>query len=381
MIILQNQRNGGKLGSELTVGSLFSGIGGFDKGLEMSGMNVLWQVEIDEFCNKVLNYYWPNVERHSDVSKVENLPRPDLICGGFPCQDLSVAGKRAGLDGERSGLWFEMHRIMRELRSKWCLIENVPGLLSSNQGRDFGVIAEGMDELWSGSWGWAILDSQNFGVPQRRRRVFIVGGPSRSSVAKVLSLTESGSGDFTKSQKSKQDIALPIGGGSGNRGWRDDLDHSTYIPIICPTIDTHLGDKQWLEDQSVLNFLPVMKAISIRTAQTSSNGWGINTDGTSYTLDSASGQAVAAKSTVRRLTPVECERLQGFPDDWTNIPVKEVPRKRLLSNKQGRYKEIGGKVFQMAADGPRYKSLGNAVTVNVIYYLGSRIRAVEENNL
>ncbi len=118
----------------------------------------------------------------------------DLVYGGFPCQDLSVAGKRAGLGGERSGLWFEFHRVLRELRPRWAVIENVPGLLSSEQGRDFAVILDGLEELGF-DVAWAVLDAQHFGVPQRRRRVFIVAGPSRRACEQVLSLCESCGGN------------------------------------------------------------------------------------------------------------------------------------------------------------------------------------------
>jgi DNA (cytosine-5)-methyltransferase 1 len=116
--------------------------------------------------------------------------RVDLIYGGFPCQDLSVAGKRAGLSGERSGLWHEFHRILREVRPRWCVIENVPGLLSSNKGADFAVILEGLEELGYGV-AWRILDARYFGVPQRRRRVIIVGClAGAASAAQVLAVTE-----------------------------------------------------------------------------------------------------------------------------------------------------------------------------------------------
>src|SRR5690606_26245866 len=158
------------------VGSLFSGVGGFDMGLEAAGMRVAWQVEIDPQARAVLRKHWPDVDLHEDVRNVgsANLAPVDLICGGFPCQDLSVAGRRAGLAGERSGLWWEVHRILGELAPRWVLVENVPGLLSSNGGRDLATVLHGLGQLgyW---WTFRVLDLQHFGVPQRRRRVFIVG--------------------------------------------------------------------------------------------------------------------------------------------------------------------------------------------------------------
>src|ERR1051325_8870783 len=112
-------------------GSLFSGIGGFDLGLEQAGLSCEWQVEIDKDCGRVLANRFPNVTKFSDVKDVGKLATVDVICGGFPCQDLSVAGKRAGLAGERSGLWFEFLRIITSNLPRWIVIENVPGLLSS----------------------------------------------------------------------------------------------------------------------------------------------------------------------------------------------------------------------------------------------------------
>jgi DNA-cytosine methyltransferase len=160
----------------VTVGSLFSGIGGIDLGLERAGMKVVWQVENNEFCRKALRKHWPGVKLYGDIREIQGneLEPVDLICGGFPCQDLSVAGKRAGLAGERSGLFYEFARIIDELAPRWVLIENVPGLLSSNGGRDMGAVLGTLAELGYG-YAYRVLDAQYFGVAQRRRRVFIVG--------------------------------------------------------------------------------------------------------------------------------------------------------------------------------------------------------------
>lgn len=157
-------------------GSLFSGVGGFDMGLEAVGMKCAWQVEVEPQAASVLRYRWPAVDLHADVRNVgrSNLAPVDLICGGFPCQDLSVAGKRAGLAGERSGLFHEFMRVVDELAPRWVLIENVPGLLSSNGGRDMGTVLGVLGRLGYG-WAYRCLDTQYFGPPQRRLRVFIVG--------------------------------------------------------------------------------------------------------------------------------------------------------------------------------------------------------------
>ena len=156
-------------------GSLFSGVGGFDLGFERAGMECVWQVEFDKNCQNVLKKHWSETELFDDVRTVgkHNLKPVDVICGGFPCQDVSIAGKRAGLAGERSGLWSEFARIIDELEPKWVVIENVPGLLSSNNGKDIQIIIDSLTQM-----GYTvdidIKDSQEFGVAQRRRRIFII---------------------------------------------------------------------------------------------------------------------------------------------------------------------------------------------------------------
>jgi len=129
-------------------GSLFSGIGGFDLGFERAGMQCAWQVEIDEACNKVLEKHWPAVKRYRDVREVgkHNLESVDLICGGFPCQDVSFAGLRKGLEGKRSTLWSEFYRIICEIKPRWIVAENVLGLLSSDNGQFFGNILRDLAE-------------------------------------------------------------------------------------------------------------------------------------------------------------------------------------------------------------------------------------------
>jgi len=159
----------------LTFGSLFAGIGGFDLGLECAGMECRWQVEIDPFCQKVLAKHWPHVARYSDVRECgkHNLEPVDVICGGFPCQDVSLAGVRAGLDGKRSTLWSEFYRIICEVRPRWIVVENVPGLYSSDDGRFFGKI---LRELAQGGYNaeWDCIPAAAFGAHHRRDRIFIV---------------------------------------------------------------------------------------------------------------------------------------------------------------------------------------------------------------
>ena len=155
----------------MKVGSLFAGIGGLELGLERAGMEVVWQVEIDDFCNRVLEKHWPDVKRYRDMRDVgkHNLEPVDLICGGFPCQDISSSGRKVGLDGQKSGLWGEMARVVRELRPEHVLVENVSDLRVRGLGEVLGDLAAlGYDAEWES------IPAALFGLPQRRWRVFIV---------------------------------------------------------------------------------------------------------------------------------------------------------------------------------------------------------------
>jgi DNA (cytosine-5)-methyltransferase 1 len=157
--------------SKLAVGSLFSGIGGIDLGLQRAGFEIKWQVEIDEYCQKVLGKHWPDVARHGDIRTVgkHNLEAVDLIAGGFPCQDISNAGKQVGITGERSGLWSEFHRLICELRPRFVLVENVAALLARGIDRVLGDLSKsGYDAEWQ------VLPASAFGAPHLRERVFIV---------------------------------------------------------------------------------------------------------------------------------------------------------------------------------------------------------------
>lgn len=156
----------------MKVGSLFAGIGGFDLGLERAGFEIAWQVEINPYCQLVLAKHWPHVQRYGDIRTIDwaTVPRVDVLCGGFPCQDLSFAGKRAGIDGERSGLWSEYVRAIRALRPRFVIVENVPGLLTNQyMGRVLGdLAASGYDAEWD------CLPASAFGAPHRRDRVWLV---------------------------------------------------------------------------------------------------------------------------------------------------------------------------------------------------------------
>ena len=172
-----------------TVGSLFAGIGGFDLGFEQAGFRSAWQVEIEPHLREVLALRFPHARQYDDVRTVgaHNLAPVDVLVGGFPCQDVSIAsnGTRPGLAGARTGLFWEVCRIAEEIRPQWLVLENVVGLLNSNAGRDFGVVIQALAQR--GYVGlWRVLDSQYFGVAQGRRRVFLVAGLGRQPPVGLL---------------------------------------------------------------------------------------------------------------------------------------------------------------------------------------------------
>jgi DNA (cytosine-5)-methyltransferase 1 len=159
--------------------SLFAGIGGLDLGFERVGMKCVAQVEIDEFCQKILTKHWADVPKYKDVCNVgkNNLPTADLICGGFPCQDVSIAGERQGLKGKRSTLWTEFYRIVCEIRPRWVVIENVTGLLSSDNGEFARKIFKELAESGYDA-EWRVVSASDVGAPHIRERLFIVAYPS-----------------------------------------------------------------------------------------------------------------------------------------------------------------------------------------------------------
>jgi DNA (cytosine-5)-methyltransferase 1 len=203
--------------------SLFSGVGGFDMGLEAAGMTTVFQCEIDKHARSVLDYHWPDTPKWDDVSTLtgahilEVTGGVDVVAWGSPCQDLSLAGKRAGLSGERSGLFHEGIRIIKELRElsngkypTWSIWENVVGALSSNGGADFGEVLYEMDEAGACFSEWAVLDAQYFGVPQRRRRVFVTScfdpATSERCGSPLFPVCESVPGDSEKGGKKRKGV-------------------------------------------------------------------------------------------------------------------------------------------------------------------------------
>ena len=384
--------------------SLFSGCGGIDLGMEQAGHECVAQVEWDKNAAGVLKHRWPNVPLFCDVSKVsaDDLPDADFITYGFPCQDLSVAGKREGLDGKRSGLFYEATRLIRELRTRGCglrfaVAENVAGLFSADDGVALARCIRELLDCGACETGWRLLDSQYFGVAQRRKRVFIVSDFGGESVDEILAITESLPGYPAPSREAGKGTAgdATKGVGEGGRGYRmtafgeyqDDetascmksRDYKDATDLIAQesSVVSWNGDitPKASEDVSVtLRSQQGGEGVGVAfTASDRSNkaAWEGDISGTiNCQMNSESSNlqmGVRENLTVRRLTPIECERLQGFPDNWTSEKME-------LTLEGNEWKATGKVVKQ--ADGPRYKQMGNAVTVNVAEYLGKQIGKV-----
>ena len=294
--------------------SFFTGIGGFDLGFQNAGVEAAYQCEVDGFCSSLLDRHWPQIERVGDIREVGHgteVPEAEVWCAGFPCQDVSLARarQRAGLNGRHTSLFYEFARLLGDALPDMAILENVPGLLSSHSGRDFGIILSTLDELGYGV-AWRVLDSRFFGVPQSRRRLYIVGyrgDPARA--AALLFEPECGAGHPEESRRPRTESLSPF--------------------------------KESLGDPSVG---PVVQRLGYCLAATSGRHTGTDWSRTYVTYPDA----------VRRLTPLEAERLQGFPDGWT-VPSGLTP------------KEIE------SLDSARYAALGNAVTVPVAEWIGKRL--------
>lgn len=328
-------------------GSLFTGICGFDLALDKAGMECAWQCEIDDACRKIEEKYYPNVKRYTDVRQIgkKNLEPVDLIVGGFPCQDLSIAGKREGLAGERSGLWWEFARIIDELEPEWIIAENVPGLLSSNKGRDFAIIVRWLEERGYGVC-WRVLDAQYFGVPQRRRRVFIVGHFGDGRSAEILFEREGSSGSVAPSGEKRQGTTTSTLRGFGH-GWQGQHNDTNAVIVGALQERDYKGIATTIDNKLIVD-----KQIAYNTNEQGSAGNRIQINAEVSVTLSGLGGGMSAKTGmyalptgVRRLTPTECERLQGFPDGWTDGQSDTV----------------------------RYRQLGNAVAVPCVYWIAKRI--------
>jgi DNA (cytosine-5)-methyltransferase 1 len=415
--------------------------------------------EIEPFPSAVLAHHYPNVPNLGDMTKFNEWKLNesiDVLVGGTPCQSFSVAGLRKGLQDPRGNLALTYIAILDKFKPKWCIWENVPGVLSSNGGRDFGSFLGALAELGYG-WSYRVLDAQHFGVPQRRRRVFVVGclGDGESA-RKVLFEPESLLGNPPKSRGARETIASSIKSrspngdttigtllardykGVGNQDLTDGrglvLEPKVYenhpndsrvkeMGDICTTVTSRWGTgggnvpfvqhtialaentigrqpqnggngngftedgpmytlnatgvhgvsyafepgiakregepNRFVEEQSPTlranmgdNQTAVAHTFKIRGGGGEGGKGYLGSDEKTFTISTTQDQQLFSNMAVRRLTPIECERLQGFPDDYTNIPWRKKPE---------------------SPDGLRYKAMGNSMAVPVMRWIGKRI--------
>lgn len=470
---------------KITHGELFAGISGFGVGFEPAGIETRWRVEIDDAPRSVLAYRYPEAPLLRDVREcgAHNLERVDVITFGSPCQDLSVAGRRAGLDGTRSGLFYEAIRIVRELQPDFAIWENVPGAFSSNAGRDFAAVLCAFRECGARDVAWRTCDAQYDGVAQRRQRVFVVAdfrgerageilferaclcghpAPGRQAGAGVArTITASPGGCSGKEQQytfigsaghplNDLDGVAPCLQEREGKGQDSNCTRALIAdalgsgsPVTAPLLANY-GEKWGLGDQEAFSghHHVIAHALTAEGHDASEDGTGrgvplvaatltrgggpsgtagrrkeddhnlvfaigfhgrqnpIHLDECSLPLEAQKGQCVAAGFKrgqgskarsdgfqleqsptltssdsgtqqspgvliqrgadlgVRRLTPLECERLQGFSDDWTRWGV----------NADGLVVEL--------KDSPRYRMLGNAVATVTARWIGRRLAAV-----
>lgn len=292
--------------------SMFTGVGGFELGLEDKGECVGFS-EIDKYCSELLSKRFPRITNFGDATKINprELPDFDMLCGGFPCQAFSIAGKRRGFNDTRGTLFFEIARIIEVKRPKIIFLENVKGLLNHNKGETFSIIIQTLSELGY-DVQWMVLNSKFFGVPQNRERVFIIGSLRGESKPEILPFRE-----INKSSGRISQLNNP----------RHSNDRIYAVDGISPTLNTAQGG----------NRQPNIITSTITTENAHVFGKNV-TARQAFDIASLTGK-------IRRLTPLECERLQGFPDNWT----------------------------EGFSDTQRYKMMGNAVTVNVIRTIGEKL--------
>lgn len=366
--------------------------------------------EIEAFPSAVLAHRFPNVPNLGDMTRHADWPLGpgsiDLLVGGTPCQSFSVAGLRKGLSDPRGGLMLTYLEIAQRLRPRWIVWENVPGVLSSGSGRDLGAFLGALGELGYG-WAYRVLDAQWVrtqrhprAVPQRRRRIFVVGCfGDPTAAAQVLLERQSVCRDIEKGAKTREgaaaDAAASVGAGcywdgsdcagtltkQNANGAQRMPDKDNFGAVLQPVGYRWQNDREGLVEDGTapacrastgssgfheMNHPVIAQPVAFRKSRRAQS---VNDHETWVAAEQANTlnqfdtgerdtHAVAHAMTVRRLTPRECERLQGFPDDWTMIPWRKKPA-------------------EDCPDGPRYKSLGNSMAVNVMAWIGERIAGVE----
>jgi len=382
-------------------GSVCSGIEAASVAWESLGFEAQWFSEIEHFPSEVLKYRYPTIPNLGDMTKLTQnetfrASSIDILVGGTPCQSFSVAGLRGGFADPRGNLMLTFLALADAKKPRWIVWENVPGVLSSNGGRDFGTFLGALGELGYG-FAYRVLDAQHFGVAQRRRRVFVVGylGDWRPAAA-VLFERESLSRDSKPSRKKGKETTTDAEGGVGEAS-----DVSCTGGNVSPCVKSKwmkgYGGPSGSNETGNMIYEQVAQPIAVdcfnqtineKTTQTiGSSASDVNHYGavleptiidraafnqgqnaqyeprieegqTMSSLVARGPHTVQHTMAIRRLTPKECERLQGFPDDWTKIPYRNKPA-------------------DQCPDGPRYKACGNSMAVPVMRWIGQRIQLID----
>ena len=387
----------------MKLASLFDGIGGFPRVTTLLGIEPVWASEIEKFPIAVTKERFPNMKHLGSVCDIKGaeVEPVDIITFGSPCQDLSVAGKRAGMgEGTRSGLFSEAVRIIKEMRDgsrgtfpRYAVWENVPGAFSSNHGEDFRAVIESLAKVAEeavsiplpkdGKWepaglvegdGWSIawrtLDAQFWGVPQRRKRIFLVCDFGGERASEIFFERESVSWNPAQSGSAREEVTGGVEGGVRATGFKGGQGAKAkgigYEVERSPTLGANSSQAVLLEPRSQDGVPRIHENGICPTLNTAEGGqWQpciYRFQRTDAFVEDTKGEPLAARDckdgrdlvvsqSVRRLTPLECERLQGFPDNWTNISG--------------------------ASDSARYKALGNSVAIPCVYFILSCLRREE----
>lgn len=375
---------------ELTLGSLFDGLGGWQLAAVNAGIKPIWSSEIEKFPMDITKKWFPNTIQLGDITKLDGaeIPPVDIICAGSPCQDLSIAGKRAGLEGERSGLFRKAVDIVQGMQKatngeypRYFVWENVPGAFSSNKGQDFRAVLEeigqtnipmppndrwatsGLVECENAEIAWRVLDAQCWGVPQRRKRVFLVAdfAKTRRCAGKILFVEQSLSGHIKKGERKRESPSREVTDSSGNAEQGMTLSETPYEPRADingkSVYENQQAHKYSIEMYSMANcdHTLTLYGTDISPTLTSRMGTGGNqvpvfvvNKNKANTLRANAGHLLHSR--IRRLTPLECERLQGLPDRWTDVPSIDKKGNTKPASDSSRYKVIGNGMAQPCAD-------------------------------
>lgn len=345
----------------------FSGYGGFSIALERCGIETMGFSEVDKNACAVLKYHWPNVKNYGDITTITDLPDFDVLTGGSPCQDFSIAGKREGLGGARSSLAWEFIRILRLKKPKYFIWENVKGVMSSRSGWDFANIISAFSESGYSLW-WQVLNAKNFGVPQNRERIFVVGFRD-GSPKEVFFKSENGQSTQKGFEQGFQQTANTIRA-RDYATWRgnhlqeltsgESQGYRVYDPDgIATTLAGQAGG---------VGAKTGLYAVPLRYLDRNQKNY---QGDYSFAVDTTNTGGIMKDKQIRRLTPTECERLMGLPDDWTKYGMKlELLKDKIIVpylSSDTSYKETVAewRTFELS-DSSRYKLCGNGVVVNCV---------------